>query len=243
MSRRVIIDDPRKKVSLSSISLKEAFRILLDFRLWAHCAINMVSLVPKGGLQLYTPTILRDLGFSKLRANALASISYYGVIILSLIAAYVSDKTRVRGLVCLACSGFALTFAGVQYGLTTSTDTWSKFAVFTLLNSGNAVSQGINDAWLASNTQDTKSRALGLALCIIGSNIGGLAGQQLFHASDAPRYTSGFLAVMCLYAGSMVLIALVTAWYWWANRKTAKANARGVELFDRNGLVVVKYDI
>lgn len=65
-------------------------------------------------------------------------------------------------------------------------------------------------------------RSIGLAMAVMGSNLGAVAGGQLFRADDAPRYTSAFVAILALYAGVM-LVALVIMWvYWRANRVLAK---------------------
>lgn len=243
MSHRVILDDANKRKPLSRISVKEALKILTNPRLWGHCILNIVALTPKGGLALYSPSIIKSLGFSKLAANALSSISYYGVIIFALIVSWASDRTRQRGLMCLVCGAYSLIFSGVQYGLTTNSSKWLKYAILTLLNSGNAVSRSVNDAWLASNSRDPKERAIGLALAVMGANLGGLAGQQLFRSDDAPRYTRGFLAVMCLYAGSMVLIAALIGTYVFANRRIKRAEQRGEAITEKDGELRTKYDL
>lgn len=244
MRHRVILDEPNKKLALSSITPKDALKILAtEWRLWGHCAINIVALVPKGGLQLYSPTIVKSLGFPTVQANALSSVSNYGVIVLALFAAWVSDKTRHRGLVCIAALAYSLIFAGVQFSLTINHNKWLKYAIFMLLNSGNAVGQGINDAWMASNARNAKTRALGLALCVIGSNLGGLSGQQLFQSQDAPKFVKGFMAVMCLYAAAIMLVVLVMLYYMWENRKMKRSEANGEQLTDGSGGFATKYDL
>ncbi|KAL4724355.1 hypothetical protein ACLX1H_008969 [Fusarium chlamydosporum] len=87
------------------------------------------------------------------------------------------------------------------------------------------------------NTHDPKIRCIGIALAVTGSNIGGLAGQNIFQESDAPYYPKGFLKILCLYAGSIVLIAGMIFYYWNDNRKMKKVgeleNADETEGSDR----------
>lgn len=97
-----------------------------------------------------------------------------------------------------------------------------KYAILTLLNSGVAIAQALNDAWFSINTQDAQIRCIGIALAVTGSNVGGLAGQNIFQESDAPYYPKGFLKILCLYAGSIVLIAAMIFYYWNDNRRIKK---------------------
>ncbi|KAF4987495.1 hypothetical protein FDECE_15417 [Fusarium decemcellulare] len=225
ISRRIILEDSSRAVELSSITAKQAIRYLYtNYLIWLHAAIAFISLVPKGGLLLYGPTIIKNLGFDKFMANILASVCNYALVALAVFAAWVSDRTRLRGPICFICTVYALVFAGVQYALVLNTDKWAKYAVFVLFMAGNATFQGINSAWLSANVQDTKALCVGQAFIVMGANLGGLAGQQLFRDDDAPRYTNGFLSIMCLYAGTLILVVCATWMYWNKNRHLCRAS-------------------
>jgi hypothetical protein len=47
----------------------------LDYRLWMHAALILVSPAPKSGLQLYGPTVIRFLDSSNMDVNLLKSSS------------------------------------------------------------------------------------------------------------------------------------------------------------------------
>lgn len=238
LNTRVVLDDPRKIVQLSGIGLKRALTILVtDWRLWGHFTINLAALAPKGALGLYSPTIIKSLGFGTVKANALASVSNFGVCLLALICAWISDKTRVRGVLCLVAAGYSLVFSGVQYGIVKSKDAWLKYAILTILNTGNAVAQSINDAWLSTNSHDPQNRCIGIALAVAGSNLGGLIGQDYFRSSDAPYYPMGFMRIMVSYAGSFLAILLMMGLYWYENRRMTKQ--AGAEVVTGDGVDVV----
>ena len=244
LHKRVILDDPQKEVLLSNLNAKQILAALTDYRLWGHFAINVLALTPKGGLALYSPTIIKALGFNTTAANALSSVSSYGVIVLSLLLAWGSDRTKQRGLFSIIAVSYSTIFAGVQYALTGSKDKWAKYAAFTLLNSGNAISQGINDAWLSSNCRTPQHRSIGLALAVMGSNVGGLTGGQLFRTDDAPSYNRAFLSVLCLYSATLVMIALQMFTYWRSNKKIIAHEGDGTteSHLDREGNVW-KYEL
>ncbi|KPM35928.1 hypothetical protein AK830_g10651 [Neonectria ditissima] len=239
LNSRVVLDDPRKGTQLSSIGFKKASQILLtSFRIWGHFGINLITLTPKGGLATYAPTIIRNLGFSAIMASNLSSVSNFGVCIFAILVAWISDRTASRGPLCLLCGIYSLVFSGVQYAVVRSKNAWLKYAILTVFTFGTAVSQGINDAWFSVNTPDPQERCLGLALAVAGSNLGGLSGQNIFVSSDAPYYYHGFLKILCIYAGSIVLIAGMILYYWNDNRRMAKTS-QGVEVFADDGTDVV----
>ncbi|KAI8302450.1 putative transporter [Colletotrichum sp. SAR11_59] len=75
---------------------------------------------------------------------------------------------------------------------------------------------------------------VGLAMAVMGSNLGGLAGQQLFQESDAPRYPKAFLAILLLYGASIPNTLALMYTYWRANRKTQTSSD------ENNGVVSEK---
>jgi hypothetical protein len=215
---RVMADDETKgadKAHITLISLREA---LLDYRLWLHMLLNVVSLAPKGGLQLYGPFVIKSLGFSKTHANLLNAVSSVLVIVLSWLISLASDKTRLRGPWCIVAYLWSIAFAGALFGQTTSPK-WTRYAIFTLLSGGNALAQGLNDAWLSINATSPSKRSVGLAMVVMGSNLGAIAGQQLFRQDDAPKYTKAFLAILLLYASAIPITLLMMWMYHRGNRK------------------------
>jgi MFS family permease len=241
MDNRVLLDDPRKIVRLSGIGFRRVLSILSDHHIWGHCFINIISLAPKGGLGFYGPLIVKSFGFDSIEASALNSVSNFGVCILALLCAWISDRVSFRGPLCLAAALYSISFAAAQFGIVKSSDIWLKYAIFTLLSSGNAVAQSINDAWMSVNTHDPQVRCVGMALAVAGSNLGGLAGINLFKQEDAPRYARGFLGVLCLYGGSIVVILAMMGIYWYENKRMARKSG-SEEVIDAKGVDAIRGD-
>lgn len=220
---RVLADDETKGADKAKITLDGFKEAIIDYRLWLHLILNIVTLAPKGGLQLYGPYVIKSLGFSKTDANLLNAVSSVLVIILSWCISFASDKTKLRGPWCIAAFLWSITFAGALFGETTNSNKWTRYAIFTLLSGGNALSQGLNDAWLSINATKPSKRSVGLAMVVIGSNLGGIAGQQLFRSSDAPRYPRAFLAILLLYA-SAIPITLLIMWVYRRDNKKVRVD-------------------
>lgn len=230
---RIIADDETKGADKAEITLKAFAKAMTDYRLWLHMMLNIISLAPKGGLQLYGPSIIKSLGFSRTNANLLNAVSSVLVIILSWIISSASDFTRWRGPWCIVAFSWSIIFAGALYGLPNGTDKWARYAIFTLLSGGNALAQGLNDAWVSINSVKPANRSIGLAMAVMGSNLGAIAGGQLFRDDDAPKYTRAFLAILLLYASAIPFTMVIMWFYWQANRKLAQG-----EVLQINGQVV-----
>lgn len=229
---RVLADDETKVDDKALMSLHNFIDSMLDYRLWLHMILNIVSLTPKGGLQLYGPTVIKSLGFSKINANLLNAVSSVLVIILSYLVSLASDKTHLRGPWCIVAFVWSIAFAGALFGLQLGANKWTRYSIFTLLSGGNALAQGLNDAWLSINATKSGTRSLGLAMVVIGSNLGAIAGQQLFRSSDGPRYTRAFLAILLLYTASIPITVLLM-WIYWRGNKTSKRESSRIENLDR----------
>lgn len=240
MMSRVLLDDPRKIVKLSGIGFKRIVVLLRNYRLWGHMAINIISLAPKGGLGTFGPLIVKQMGFSSIEASALNTVSNFGVVFLALLCAWVSDKVSSRGPLCLVAAIYSIVFSAAMFGVNRSNNQWLRYAMFTLQTSGNAVAQSINDAWMSVNMADPQARCVGMALAVGGSNLGGLAGVNLFKQSDAPRYIKGFLGVLCLYAASVVMILVMMGVYWWDNKRMERQVDSTDDLVREDGVDVVR---
>jgi hypothetical protein len=226
---RVVDEDETKGEDKASITLNGFASAVADYRLWLHMILNIVSLAPKGGLQLYGPLVIKSLGFSKINANLLNAVSSVLVIILSYLISVGSDKTGLRGPWCIIAFIWSIVFAGALFGLPVGSNKWTRYAIFTLLNGGNALSQGLNDAWLSINAMKASNRSLGLAMVVMGSNLGAIAGQQLFRKSDSPRYSRAFLSILLLYAAAIPITLLMMWVYWRDNKKNRRKQLDSVD--------------
>lgn len=74
---RVLLDDPRKAKGHIQISRSDIWKTLKQPRIMQHVFLTLVSMSGFQGLTQYTPSLIKSLGFSAIRANALASVPVY----------------------------------------------------------------------------------------------------------------------------------------------------------------------
>lgn len=57
-----------------------------------------------------------------------------------------------------------------------------------------------------------------MALFIMGANISGIIGSQIFQADDAPLYKRGWTVIIALVSASVLMSVIAIAQYWLLNR-------------------------
>ncbi|KAJ3474129.1 hypothetical protein NLG97_g9977 [Lecanicillium saksenae] len=224
LARRIAGAGAPTREAKATMTLTAFRRTVLNVRPWLHLLLNAASIAPKGALQLYTPSIIKALGFDSIRANLLNAVSSFNVVVLSIAISLASDKFRRRGVFCIVTFVWSIIFGAAVIAVRESNDKWLRYAMLTLLNSGGALAQALNDAWISINSPTSNYRSIGLAMATVGSNIGVLIGPQLFQPSDQPLYTHGFISILCLFAASILITLVIMAIYTRDNKKaTAEA--------------------
>lgn len=221
---RTLSDDPSKaRVGMFRLSTKQFINALLTWRLWVHFSINFLSLAPKSALLVFTPKIIKSLGFSTYKANALNSVSSFGCCILSFIICWVADRTSQKGLLCAVANSWSIIWVGIITSMTLGvTPKWTMYAMITLLASGNALSQALNDSWVNVNARTPEQRSVGLALVVMELNASSFYGSKLFRDKDSPKYKPAFIAILCIYCGSLVVIGFLSLMNYFTNKRLDK---------------------
>ncbi|KAM0281697.1 hypothetical protein ACHAQH_003428 [Verticillium albo-atrum] len=222
LQTRVLINDPmkgKKKKKIGLAAFKKAFG---NWRLWIHFLITLSNNGPQRAFDTYSPSIVRDFGFAALTSNALASVGLFLQIPTSFAFSYVSDRfnkrpeTVVAGL-SMHLLGYVfnrifteLNMRGVRYFGVVWTQTFGTF------------SHPLNIAWMSLTCHDSEERALAMAMVIMGANIAGIYGAQIFRADDKPRYRRGFSINIAVLTFGLSLAVLRGVDEWLQRRRKAR---------------------
>lgn len=57
-----------------------------------------------------------------------------------------------------------------------------------------------------------------MAIFVMGANIAGIAGSQIFQAHDAPVYRTGWTIIVALCSASLFMSIVANAQYWLLNK-------------------------
>lgn len=159
----------------------------------------------------FIPTILRQLGWTSLRAQYMSIPIYMFCVVTTLSCAQLSDRLRHRfgfivGGCVVATIGYAILLnlhsvdVGVRY-----------FAIF-LITSGGYVAQPISVVWLNNNLSGHYKRGVGAAMQVGIGNVGGIIASNIFIQSQAPEYKVGF-GVCVGFTWLCVLSALIMVFH------------------------------
>ncbi|KIW69924.1 hypothetical protein PV04_02239 [Phialophora macrospora] len=190
---RVLLDDPmkgKKKKRIGRVGFKKAFS---NWRLYVHVLITLCNNGPQRAFDTYAPSLVNGFGFGQLSSNALASVGLFLQIPTSFAFSYVSDHFNKRGptvITGLSCHLLGYIFnrgftelngrRGAKYFGVVWTQTFGTF------------SHPLNIAWMSLTCEDSEERALAMAMVIMGANIAGIYGAQIFRSDDRPRYRRAF---------------------------------------------------
>ncbi|RDW87036.1 Alternative sulfate transporter [Aspergillus mulundensis] len=205
LQTRVLLDDPMKGKKKKKIRGDAFKRTFTDWRIWIHFLITLCNNGPQRAFDTYAPSIVTSFGFGSLISNAMASVGLWLQVPMSFAFSYVSDNYNRRGetvILGLFCHLLGYIFnraftdvhlRGVRYFGVVWTQIFGTF------------SHPLNIAWLSLTCHDSEQRALSMAGVIMGANIAGIYGAQIFRSDDKPLYRRGFSVAISVLAFGLLL--------------------------------------
>ncbi|CAK4033748.1 mfs nicotinic acid transporter [Lecanosticta acicola] len=186
--------------------------------------------VPTYSLSYTLPTMVKNLGYSAIKAQAMTTPPYISATCVCVLVGWLSDRYQKRyvaiiGSYSLGLIGIVILWVTVHYEHLSGV---SYFAIF-LAAAGYSAQAPIVGAWTSVNLPNPSKRAAAIGfIMLVGSVGGGSIGSNIYLDSQAPVYPLGFgFSVGCTILGAMVPATL----HWWllrrANRKKSLPGAIG----------------
>ncbi len=174
--------------------------------------------IPTYSLSYTLPTMILNLGYTAVRAQALSTPPYIFATMVCVLVGWLSDRFQKRyfsimGCYVLGLAGIILLWITVHYKHLAGV---SYFAIF-LAAAGYAAQAPIVGAWTSVNVLNPSKRAAAIGLLMLfGSVGGGSIGSNIYLAKEAPTYPLGF----GFSIGATVLGAMIPATiHWWLMRR------------------------
>ncbi|KAJ9633858.1 hypothetical protein H2204_006644 [Knufia peltigerae] len=168
------------------------------------------------GLALFTPSIVRSMGYSSIRTQLMTVPPYAVAFLLSIFVAYFSDRYQMRGIP-MICT-LLLSLIGVIMFYVGRTVAVRYTGLFFLL--GGIYSNGpCLIAWIPNNTAGHTRRATAIAMNCVCNNIGGIVSTWIFPSKDAPYYLFAARFMLSMNVIFLVLTAIVM---WVCSRENKK---------------------
>jgi cyanate permease len=148
-------------------SLDDAFDMqyvwaaVLDWKIWVHCIIFLGILTPLYCISLFLPTIVKDLGYANNMAQLMTVPPYVVACVACISVGLAGDKTKQRGIYCIACLVLAIIGSAM---LLASTNNGGKYAGTFFLASGIYPNVPAYVAWNGNNIGGSTKRSVGIAM-------------------------------------------------------------------------------
>ncbi|KIW65991.1 hypothetical protein PV04_08203 [Phialophora macrospora] len=178
-------------VTMNRLDKRAARRAFSDPKIYFGIFIFLGITVTTYSVVFFLPTILKQLGWTSIRAQVMSIPVFVVAAVLTLAAALISDHLKERYVVLmtgclLAVIGYAilLSMKSVPVGA-------RYFAVY-LIAGGGYSAQTICIVWLSNNMGGHYKRAIGVAMQVGFGNIAGIIASFIYLQSEAPTYHTGF---------------------------------------------------
>jgi MFS family permease len=210
---------------------KEQFiEAITDYKVYLYMMISFGITCPLYSLAQLLPTIINQMGFSKL-SSLLMSAPPYAVSVFTIIGlSFHSDKRRERCIhlvtpLSLGVIGFLLT--------TTTSEKYSQYtgAFISVVGMTNCIP--IVFAWLNANMIGSTKSGTASAMVVSFGNIGGIVAGQLFRPYEAPRFIKSNLTMLVLALISLILSVILRHCLIWENFKLDQLRAEEDHKWER----------
>ncbi|KAF5593553.1 major facilitator superfamily transporter [Fusarium subglutinans] len=190
---------------------------LTDPKTWFLFFLQIGLNIPNGGITSFRSIILQGIGFSTFQ-TLLLQMAPYGLQLILVIVCTVGSRiwegTRTYWM--MMCFALALVGAALVRELPEH-DRWGRYAG-TCLMGGYSGCFPLVMSLMSGNVGGFTKKTTVNALVFIAYCAGNIIGPQLFFAREAPRYDSGFAAMMVSLSACFVLSYTFRRYFIWVNK-------------------------
>lgn len=232
------IEDDRGDSVADPLTWAKFFHHLSDWKLWAYATLYMGTTMPVYAFSYFLPVILVGMGYTGGHANALSAPPALAAAIVAFGFAWLGDKKRIRAPLIAIQSLIVIT--GLMLVAYAKNNGVRYFGTFL----GVAGAQGNVPAILAyqsNNIRGQSKRAVGSALQIGFSAIGGILASTTFRQRDSPRYTTGLWVSAGLQLWILFTLGVTSSYFWKKNKQADQQTAAGEPAEAIEGQVGFRY--
>ncbi|KAF9047428.1 major facilitator superfamily domain-containing protein [Panaeolus papilionaceus] len=197
------------------VSTRKVVTHLLDWKIWVFGVMYMCTTMPSYAISFFLTLILRGMGWSTSASLLLSAPPYVFASFSILLFSWLSDKYRQRAVfiaiqALISLIGMCLTGYASRPG-------WRYIGIFLSTAGSGGCIPGIL-AYSSNNIVSHSKRAVTTAVIVSFGGIGGVFASLVFRQTDAPRYLPGIYATIGCQILLLILLAVITAYYWSQNR-------------------------
>ncbi|KAJ5566747.1 hypothetical protein N7535_006053, partial [Penicillium sp. DV-2018c] len=170
-----------------TISWKLLWGTLANITRWPHFIATACVFSTWSPLTTYTPSIVMQLGFTRIEANALAAIGSLLTLPIIFFFAWLSDRSKRRGLTVITAILVYLVAVIILRLLLYRGGKWEKFGLWTIVNAFAVGYHPIHNAWIQVNCRTAEERSISIAYVMSSTVL--LCTDKLTNAKGCVRKT------------------------------------------------------
>ncbi|KAK5091452.1 hypothetical protein LTR05_001635 [Lithohypha guttulata] len=226
LSRRLALDVER--ATMNHWDKHTAKRCFADIKIWIGTFMYMGIVQTGYATSFFTPTILRQLGWTSIRAQVMSIPIFIVATVVALVTAYFTDRMKHRfsfiiAGCCIATIGYAILLSML------SVPVGARYFALYLITSGGYMAQPVTLVWLSNNVSGHYKRGVSSAMQVGLGNIGGIVASNIYLPKQAPTYHLGF-GMGLGFLWMCVLCAVVFLLYLKRENKLREAGKRNDRL-------------
>ncbi|KAI0480887.1 MFS general substrate transporter [Xylariaceae sp. FL0804] len=194
-----------------------------DPKTWILFVMSVAAQIPNAANTSFTSIILETFGFTTLQTQYMQIPGSVIQIVSLLVSGWISSRwPNMRCLTMLVCNLICVACAAVLVGLPAGSDgTEHKWGRLVALWLTSVVSVGFSMSltMVSSNIAGYTKKQLTGAILFIGYCVGNIIGPQTFIESEAPLYTSAYVALLIGYTIKTVMVVVLWVYMWMVNKK------------------------
>jgi MFS family permease len=196
---------PRK----SKVNIHELVQTLKDPKCYLTAMMFFSCNVAFSSMPVFLPTIIRDMGYTSITAQALSAPPYLFAFVVVVATAYYSDRLQTRSSFIMLHS----LLATIGYGTIALSghfrynNTLVRYIALYPAIGGFFSAITIIITWTLNNQDTATKKGTGMAVMNVIGQLGPLVGTSIFPEEDGPWYVKG----MCICAGFMLLVGVLAA--------------------------------
>lgn len=194
-----------------------AKRCFGDIKIYIGAAMYLGVVTTGYSGAFFTPTILKQLGWTSVRAQVMSIPIYIAAAVLAITAAVLSDRLRHRfSFIIVGCL-----VATIGYAILLSmrhVPVGARYFALYAITCGGYIAQPITLVFLANNVSGHYKRAVSSAMQISLGNIGGIIASNIYLPHQAPEYPTGFGTGLGFIWLTAVSACAMLAWVMRENR-------------------------
>ncbi|KAL7920256.1 hypothetical protein ACQKWADRAFT_163801 [Trichoderma austrokoningii] len=160
-----------------------------------------------------------SLGFDRTEANALAAVGAFIALAVVFLFAFISDRTNQRGASVIAAQTCYLVTLIVAHQVQPHGGKWSRWGLWTAVNSFAVGYHPIHNSWVQLNCTDPREKSISIAMWVMSTISGLMVGTQYFQAGDMSLYSNGLCTMIIMVSVGIASAAFQIAVYVIYNRR------------------------